>query len=139
MTPEPGAAAIDEVVALHAFFEAWFRGTLPNDDASYARFVDALAQDFEIVPPSGALVPRDALLTSLRALHATRDATFAIEVREARARTLTAGVWLVTYEEWQRDDADAAWGARRSSAVLEEDGNAPGGFRWRHVHETALP
>lgn len=135
MTNDAGRCR-DEVVALHAFFEGWFRGTLAKDDETWARCADALADDFELVPPNGVPLDREALLAALRDAHGSRPPHFTIEIRDVRVRPLAEGLSLVVYEEWQRETDGAPWAARTSTALLERSDDAPRGFGWRHVHET---
>ncbi len=128
-----------EIEALHVFFEGWFRGTIDATEAAFARFVDALADDFEIIPPSGTRVPRATLLVSVRDSHGSHPNTFEIDIRGVQSRSLADGQFLVVYEEWQRESAQTPWAARVSSAWLSRNPRAPGGFTWHHVHETARP
>jgi hypothetical protein len=136
-SPEPSmplAAVTEEVEALHAFFEALFTGA--TDDLS--RCADALDEGFEIVSPTGERTAREPLLEMLAAARGRHEpGGFAIRVEDVRSRSLGGGLHLVTYEEWH--DQGGARRGRLSSALLEEDEGAPGGFRWQHVHETWLP
>lgn len=152
--------AAAEVVALHAFFEDWFAGRLPDSDAAFARFADGLDPDFEIVTPRGEALARRALLEALRAAHGRVARRIEVEVLEVRRLGALA---LVCYHEWQAEGsppspsasreagapgapgesrapgASAAWKGRRSAALLRDDPAAPGGWRWLYVHETWLP
>ena len=136
-SPEPSidAACRAEVVRLHRFFDEWFRGVLPDDDAAFAALENALADDFAIVTPGGDRLGRAALLAGLRARHgAARGTDFAIEVRGVASRPVADGLAVVEYEEWQR--RDGAWRGRRSTAVIAWDRPIP---EWIRVHETWLP
>lgn len=137
----PGPARVErEVRELHRFFEQWFRAEVPNTDEAYGRFASALDGEFVIVPPSGASVPHAELLKGLRAAYGSqrdRAEEYAIRVENVSAREVAEGTWLVRYEEWQDEGSESK--GRQSSAVLAEDDQAPGGFRWLHVHETWLP
>jgi hypothetical protein len=134
MTKRTLAAVTAEVEALHAFFEALFTGA--TDDLS--RCADALDGDFEIVSPTGERTAREPLLEMLASARGRHEpGTFAIRVEDVRSRSLGEGLHLVTYEEWH--DQGGASRGRLSSALLAEDADAPGGFRWQHVHETWLP
>ena len=127
-----------EVEALHQFFEDWFGGRLPDDAAAFARLPATLAPGFQLISPEGRVLERQALLDGLRAAHGVEAASdLAIAVLPGGVRPLGGGLWLVTYQEWHRRGDESR--GRQSSAVLEEHGAAPGGFVWRHVHETWLP
>ena len=51
MNLEESCAA--EVRELHAFIQAWMRGSLPRTTQSFERFADSLADTFVIVHTSG--------------------------------------------------------------------------------------
>ena len=123
-----------EIAELHAFFQAWFRAELPETDAAFARFGEALAPGFEIVTPSGKRLARDEILTGVRSARGSSDKR--IWTRDERVREIADGLYLATYEEWQADGADER--GRISTAVLRERSDAPGGVEWVHVHETWL-
>ena len=127
-----------EIVALHHFFTEWYRGTLPDTDAAWARVEGVLAPGFMMIAPDGRVFGREALLESVRAQHASRvpPEVFEIRIRDYAGRSV-GEVVIATYEEWQRS-ADGDVG-RQSTAVFEASASAPNGLRWLHVHETWLP
>ena len=127
-----------EVVELHRFFQDWFNSDLPDDDASFHRFDGVLADDFEIIGPTGNRTERAAVIPSLRSGHGRSiGASFAIEIRNVRSRTVADGLVLVTYEEHQTTgDEHRAW---LSSALFRARQGRPNGVEWLHVHETYLP
>lgn len=127
-----------EIAELHAFFEDWFVGRLPNEDQAFARFADAMGAGFEIVSPAGTATGRDDLLAMLRAAHcSSAEGALRIWTDSVSARSLGDGLTLARYEEWQESGGETK--GRLSSAVLREDSSAPGGFLWLSVHETWLP
>ena len=134
-------AAQREVVALHEFFEAWFRGAIPDSDKSMGRLDGALSPQFQIIDPDGNMTcGRDRLLQRLRtayAIHRDDDKPFRICIRNIESFALPDGLVLVTYEEWQEKDGQAK--GRASNAVMRPDTRAPGGVEWLHVHEKWLP
>lgn len=126
-----------EVVALHETIEAWLAGALPDTDEAFARFSDAMADDFEIISPAGTRADRDAIIASLRAAHGVQRADFTISIRNVRTRLLAPPLALVTYEEWQSEGEQTT--ARFSSVLMREDAQKPGGVGWVHLQETWLP
>jgi hypothetical protein len=133
-------AASTEVVELHEFFTRWFHAELPHSDVEFERLASALAPDFEMVVPSGALIDRSAVLAGVRGAYGQwrGDDEATIEVRNVVARGVGSGLVQVSYEEWQL--VGGAWKGRRSTALLRkrtEDDDS--GFAWLHVHETWLP
>lgn len=129
-----------EIEELHAFFEGWFEGSLPDDEATFARVSDALGEEFELISPDGRRRDRDTILDSIRSAHgghAGEGKGFAIEIHDVRLRFTDGDTALVTYEEWQTSDGEG--NRRLSSAWLRRAPGAPRGVRWVHLHETALP
>ncbi|MDX1660427.1 MAG: DUF4440 domain-containing protein [Gemmatimonadota bacterium] len=128
-----------EIEELHAFFEGWFEGTLPDDEATFARVADALAEDFELISPDGRRRDRGTILASIRegyGDHAGEGKRFRIEIHDVRPRLVVAETALLTYEEWQTSDGSK--NRRLSSAWFRKVDAAPCGVRWIHLHETAL-
>ncbi len=127
-----------EVVQLHQFFEQWLTGRTERSEAVLDRLASALAEDFEIVSPSGTRSDRTRLLRTLGAAHGShRSQGLRIWVENVRGRALADGLYLATYEEWQQVGEQAPRG-RLSTAVFQRAPDAPGGVRWLHVHETWL-
>ncbi len=127
-----------EVVELHRFFQDWFNAELAGDAAGFARFEQVLAEDFEIIGPTGDRMERAGVLAAVRSGHG-RDAegSFAIEVKGVRSRTVGDGLVLVTYEEHQTTGGEhKGW---LSSALFRARKGRPNGVEWLHVHETYLP
>lgn len=128
-----------EIEELHAFFEGWFEGTLPDDEATFARVADALGDDFELISPDGRRRDRGAILASIRAGHGDHGGAgkgFRIEIGDVRPRLVSGDMALVTYEE--RQTVDGSENVRLGSAWFRSAADAPRGVRWVHLHETAL-
>lgn len=128
----------EEVLDLHQFFADWFNAELANDETTFERLTQALAEDFEIIGPDGRLTTRRDLLPILARSHGGRqELDFSIEIKRPKARKISDELCLVTYEEWQSSNqGNRAW---RSTALLRRQDDAPGGVVWLHVHETYLP
>ena len=127
-----------EVLELHRFFQDWYNADRPGDAASFGRFEQVLAADFEIVGPNGRLTERDAVLAAVRSGHGRDpERSFAIEIRNLRSRPVAEGLALVTYEEHQTSSGEhKGW---QSSALFRVRDGLPNGVEWLHVHETYLP
>jgi len=118
----------DEIAALHDEFRAWFRGE--SDDPS--RMEASLAPDFTFITPQGAMIYRDELMQSLlggRGAKKIHIRTDNVDVHWAEGNAI-----LATYEEFHVH-ADYTT-VRHSTVLLTRHAAAPGGFLWRHVHET---
>lgn len=128
----------DEVVGLHQFFEDWFNGMLPNNDAGFMRFESVMERDFSMVVPDGSTVPLPQLSERLRSAHGV-DALSPIRIwiEELSTRELSPQLFLVSYQEWQERNGETT--VRISSALLQASLQTPNGLQWLHVHETWLP
>lgn len=127
-----------EVVELHAFFEGWFNGSIPDTDESYSRFTGVLADGFAIIGPSGNLTERQELVEGLRSSRSPEGSEpIRIWIEDFRFHRLGGDMALVTYEEWQQRGNQRR--GRLSSALLRQRAGTPNGLEWLHVHETWLP
>ena len=128
------SSALQDVVELHAFFEAWLGGAAPKSEAAFARLEDALAPSFTMVAPDGQRLGRDEVVASLRMAHGSRAGVrFRIGVQDAEALFLAPPVVTVGYIEEQ--EANGQVTRRRSTAVLAA--RAGGGRTlWHALHET---
>jgi hypothetical protein len=128
-------ACRDEIEALHAFFEAWLRGTCPATDKAFDRARRALAPTFRLIHPSGDWRTRDDILTGLRGAYGQRPG-LTIDVRDVRVQDTGDQLGVATYEEWQHDRSSTD--GRLSTVVFRREADAPNGLRWVHVQETGL-
>lgn len=125
-----------EVIELHAFFQSWFRGDLLESPQGFARFEEAIAEDFKMITPGGVLCPRPNLVEGLLAAHGKQSAT-KIWIENTSTSPLAEGLWLTTYEEWQGGPGEER--GRLSSAIFRTNPKAPNGIEWVHLHEVWLP
>lgn len=130
-------SVIDEVEALHLFFEQWFEGSVPATESEFERFTSVMDPDFVIVSPTGTLTPLEPLSESLRQAHGHWQSEDAIEIRNVVTRHRRSDTVIATYEEWQTRGEQTT--GRLSSVVFAIDDEAPRGLRWLSVHETWLP
>lgn len=133
---ELAARAIDEVVELHRFFEAWLGHAGTGD---IARLEAALAPGFEMIVPSGALFARAAVIAMVaggRGRKGSETRPFTIRIDDATAVALGPEHCLVRYIE--RQDGPDGPTARWSSALFRADAAAPCGVVWLHLQETWL-
>lgn len=133
MTHHP---AIQEVIDLHTFFEAWLGGALPETDAAFARFTTVTAPDFTLIGPDGVMLTADAVASWIRQSHGTRPG-FRLWTTDHRLHYANDACALVTYLEWQTQNDVTT--CRISSALFVAALDAPNGYVWRHVHESWRP
>jgi len=99
-----------------------------------------LGAEFRLIGPEGDIATRSAIIASVKERHGAAldgEAPERIDNETVEPRFKGDGGCLLTYEEHQR--TAGSWWGRRSSALFEAAPAAPGGVRWRHLHETWLP
>lgn len=142
-----GASEIQQAIAreiedIHVFFADWFTGRGEGGaEALQHGLGRRLAPDFAIILPGGEIMVAEDLLDALAGAHGSNpDFRIAIRNIETRAE-LGLGMWLVTYEEWQKNAINSTPpdNGRISSAVLAEAHTLGLPFQWLHLHETWLP
>jgi len=120
--------AINEVVRLHEFFEAWYAG---EPGRSIDEFTDALDDLFSIVTPNGSVMSRDEIAEAVAGGFQKRP----VEITVENFHVTEVGTAVVCrYDEVQTSNGSQT--RRVSTAVLERDSETPGGLRWITVHET---
>ena len=62
-----------EIIELHRFFEDWFNAKIENTDVNFNRFEKVMAEDFEIVFPSGIKTGRSDLVRNLKNAYGNRE------------------------------------------------------------------
>jgi hypothetical protein len=122
--------AIAEVIELHRFFVDW----LGAGEGGIERLAHALAAEFRMVPPSGAIVGRQQVIDMLAGGRGSRGSAFRIAVDEIDTAEIAAGHCLATYIE--RQDGPDGPTARRSSALFRAAACSPNGVQWLHLQET---
>ena len=124
-----------EIVELHDFFVRWFVADgRPAPD--FSRFETAMAADMTMIPPSGAVLDRAAVIDHVRAARGTVDADFRIEIEDVRTHIEDERGIVVSYVEAQWRNGQQT--RRRSSVLLTRNTAAPLGLEWRYLHETWL-
>jgi hypothetical protein len=123
-----------EVVALHTFFQAWFRSGIDAPD--FVECERALGPGFSMIGPDGEMHGRDAVLERLRRARGAYPADFRIEVSDPAAIWTRGEAVLLEYTE--RQYRDGRTDARRSTALFLASAGAPRGVKWRHLQETWL-
>jgi hypothetical protein len=119
------------VIELHEFFEAWIRGLC--DRAALTELEQALAGDFSMIVPSGALITRSEVIDRIGASHGSHPG---LTIRVDGFSTLVVADPIVVgrYIE-HHDGAGAATTLRVATAVLRHVGDR-GPLQWVTVHET---
>lgn len=130
---DAGEAIRREIEGLHAFFEEWLAGRLPDTAAAFARVEAVLAPDFTLVGPDGQEADRATMAKALRELWNTRPAV-RIWIEDFRLLAAAPPLLVVRYEEWQEGSAGNS--VRVSTAIFRIAPDAPNGVAWERVHET---
>jgi hypothetical protein len=122
-----------EIVELHRFFVDWYdRKTA--DETDFDRFDKVMGPGMQMVPPSGIILDRDAVVAYVRDNRGTFEGDYAIEIADIRRAWEASGAIAVTYIEKQERRGEKT--ARRATALFIESSSAPNGVEWRHLHET---
>jgi hypothetical protein len=121
-----------EVVALHAFFERWFRSA--GEAPDFTECERALGPDFSMIGPDGEMHGRDVVIERLRRARGAYPADFRIEVLDPATIWTREEAVLLEYTE--RQYRDSRTDARRSTALFLASAAAPRGVEWRHLQET---
>ena len=121
-----------EVDELHAFFEAYFLGTIPAEDMS--RFADVLDDDFTIAGPDGVVSDRATTLEMVRQGYA-HTSDFTLTVRDHRPIHADDATVIGSYIE-HHGWSDGRENERLTTVVFRRDDTTPNGLRWLRVHET---
>jgi len=124
-----------EVIALHEFFVAWFRPATAAP--AFGECEAALAPDFRMVTPDGAVNDRAAVLQGLRQARGSQPADFAIVVADVGMLWQEGDAILLGYVEEQYRTGSIT--RRRSTALFTAEPAAPRGVVWRHLQETWMP
>lgn len=134
-----------EIIDLHAFFDAWYAGREPDGGAGIERLEHALATDFRMISPTGDRYDRETVIGFVRDAEASAkpvlDAgqTFQIWTDQHELLRVDGHMALMNYIEWQIHAGDKR--GRLSSAWfhLDDNGSSSRSVRWVHLHETWLP
>ena len=124
-----------EVIALHAFFTAWFRPGPTTPD--FGECEAALAPDFRMVAPDGAVNDRGTVLQRLRRARGSQPADFAIAISGVEVLWQHGDAILLGYVEEQYRSGSLT--RRRSTGLFTAAPAAPRGVVWRHLQETWMP
>jgi hypothetical protein len=118
-----------EIIDLHRFFEAWFRG----EEADFSRFESVTHPEMTFISPGGEVIERGRLLGAIQAGRGNQP-TLRIWIENPVLRYQSSEGLLATYEEWQECGGETR--SRITSVWFVLDDAAPHGLVWRHVHET---
>lgn len=118
-----------EVERLHRLLAHWLGADC--GPAVLTEFRDSHANDFTLITTEGAVLTAEELFTALAGARNSAPG-LAIEVDEIVTVAESSEFAVVRFRETHRDGRTTA---RRTTAVLRR---TAGGWRWQHVHETAL-
>ena len=127
----------DAIVAQHEFFTKWVRGECAGDDATFDAGVRRLSAELIGIMPGGKAFTFDAFSQYMRSIYASNP-KFRIKIRNVAIRHHIGPVFVVNYDEWERDakDSTPANNGRLTTMVLRESDDD---FEILQVHETWLP
>lgn len=118
----------NEAIRLHRFFSAWYDG---QEDLAIEDFSDAMDPLFTIVEPAGRILTRDAIVAAVKDGFGKGGVRIVVDNFDVAERDSYV---VCRYNEVQTSADETT--TRISTAVMEPDDGAPGGYRWLTVHET---
>ncbi|MFC7073630.1 DUF4440 domain-containing protein [Halovenus rubra] len=126
-----------EIESLHTFFVDWFTGVA--NSTAFDQVERALAPDYEMVTPSGAVHDRDATLSSIRDSHAVYEpGSFDIDIRNVEIISQRSEVSIVRYEEWQQYEEVTGRLSTAVFAPVQTGAADQQALEWRYLQETWL-
>lgn len=132
------AACRREVESLHRFFEQWLRApadrTAQPPEVRIDRLKQALADDFQMITPSGRLSSRAEVLDGLRSARGSKASDFRISITWIQGREIAPDLVVALYRERQVESRSIT--ERVSSALFRRREGSPEGVEWVHLHET---
>ncbi|MHA1946648.1 MAG: hypothetical protein ACXAC6_18090 [Candidatus Hodarchaeales archaeon] len=123
----------NEIVELHSFFENWFNAKLDRKEDIFQRFPNVLADEFELIAPSGQKHTRNEILKLVWNAHASRATTgspMKIWIENFNFKRISDSIFVVTYEEWQKIVEENK--GRLSTAIFRKCANNFNGITWLH-------
>ena len=129
-----------EIIELHTFFEEWFNGAIEQTRTNFRRLENVLDSNFTLITPSGIKQSREELIPLLWEAAGSRvnkESPLDIWIENYLFKQLGSDLYLVTYEEWQKDEKRKR--GRLSTAIFKKEMNEYNNLLWLHVHETWLP
>jgi hypothetical protein len=128
--PTSAQREIDELLA---FFQQWYRGEIPNNQATFDRLEGVLHENFTIVTPDGETLERYSITSDIRRMHGVdpEARVWATDIHEIY-KYQHASVYSYEEHQFVAGNADV----RVSTAVFVRDDDAPNGLVWLRVHET---
>jgi hypothetical protein len=129
--------SIQEVIELHAFFQAWFNGECPKTEESFARVRVAWPEPFTLIDPSHTVRRSHELLRQTYLEYGAYPG-LKIQVRNPQALHETSeNQVVVAYEEWHVDPKGQE--GRMCTAILGfQYGVSSRVPKWLHVHESSI-
>ncbi len=122
---------VDEIIEMHAFFEAWFQGRTDSTE----RMESVLATEFTIVGPDGAEVDRAGTIESVTGGQGASP-DLVISTSDHRLLHESGETVVASYVETHVSGDHPR--RRSSTVVFERSETAPNGLMWVRVHETWL-
>lgn len=125
------------IVDVHKFISDWVSGK-ESDPAKWPEFKKNMSPNFMVVMPAGKGFGLDNFTSYMTSIHG-KNPKFKIQIRNVTLRHKVGDVFVVMYEEWEKDamDSTPANNGRQTSMVLRDRGGT--NFEILHLQETWLP
>lgn len=103
----------EEIRALHRFLDAWPKGRVDRGDGEPARLAQVLADDFQVIHPTGTRGDKAAAVAGFARAYGEKSPGYALEIGRIDTRMLGPDLCLATYEERHHADSPTAARLRR--------------------------
>ncbi|KAH7352656.1 hypothetical protein KP509_19G056600 [Ceratopteris richardii] len=125
-----------EVVGLNMFMVKWLLGEVPNSESSFSRLSCVLNDNMKVILPEGIELTAEEFICKIRREYGSlQESGLYIWVDKVTAKQLAEGLYLVTWQPWERLSGMPKKGYY-ASAILKSKVEAPNGMEWLHYHKT---
>lgn len=126
-----------EVIEFNLFLEMWLCGHIPESDQNYQRVVEVIDNGATMIYPWGRQSSLKESLDLVRQKHGLMSGkNFMTWIDNIEEKKLAEGVYLVTWESWEKFNGGEHKGYYATAILLSKE-KTPNGVQWLRVHETS--
>lgn len=126
-----------EVIEFNLFLEMWLCGHIPDSDQNYERVVEVIDNGATMIYPWGRQSSLKESLDLVRQKHGLMSGkNFMTWIDNIEEKKLADGVYLVTWESWEKLNGGEHKGYYATAILLSKE-KTPNGVQWLRVHETS--
>lgn len=126
-----------EVIEFNVFLEMWLCGHIPDNGKNYQRVMEVIDNGATMVYPWGKESSLKESLDLVRQKHGLMSGkNFMTWIDNIEEKKLAEGVYLVTWESWEKFNGGEHKGYYATAILLSKE-KTPNGVQWLRVHETS--